>query len=1535
MSRKYVTKESDCLTINKREYLSQLSFSSSRIRQDKKIELDMQQEYSGRELYEMIQNADDEESPKVELILTEDNHFHIKNWGNRPFTEDGLLSIMRSFLSTKTKESYKNAAVRPIGNKGLGFRSLLNWSDKITIHSNGVQCSFSEDIAKREWEKIKDKGLKAGEITQKDISDFEKERPNNIPLPILSIPEVDDDNITKRDCFDINGACTTDVEVLCSEQSVILDIDSKLSSLPCSVLLFLRNIEQIDISNKGKKRVIKRIATEKNDEGFEKITICDNGNNICFAVNNYQSDDRSYEVGVAYPMTDFKNEHYLYSYFPTQVRLTVPAIYHGTFELNASRNHLVNSEQNKTVLKKLGEIAVKLSEKLVKYHLLNGDNWIPFKILNLMYTDVSTAMLSSLADSIKSNLATAEIFPRINSTFSTIDSTIRLGDKLAGWLSEVNQEIYQNTSLCRHLIPIELETFSSDRYLSNDVLEKFGIKLNNIVDDIQSITRKKLSLEDRVNFIDAIVDCAPCSERLSILTDANGEVIDGDKESPAYVLSMSGNTILPKCLSIKSVDSELINKLQEKWNLQNIRQVTDRLQNVTSVINGDHTAIRKKIELWSAKEMDYEGMCEVMRWEFDNPTKDATAFTSDLHLINRLGERKMSCSLVLEEPTFPKDLLTRIDDKWLLAGSLAEWREILGAKTEEDVLHFLYKILGISQRVPSHHDYFGRNWEYLNAVRNDNNKSQIDNRYCNNFDQYNKISKEYNYSHVPDAEYLSMFSLSEALGLILKDERVLANIMDKSISLFFRSKKSETVRCSFSAYTLKSYAQFLPLQFSVIQSVNFGCGIDYNYLEKELSIDRITQINPLLVTLGAQTNIGNLSTEQLYELLSQKVDSSGIQKRYKELREAIRNKNEDESVLSEIRAKYLTHVWAREQGRLEWKPVGEVYYWDNDQLPQVILATLPKLEIGNRVGEDSISKIFGVKLAKNVDISFSSHVNNEGLLEEMKNYLSERIKYFLAFRIGDDIKDFGLIRQSVSALKGLCNNLHIYTSAQYKFDKESHRMKEGDILTSFENGGMHFHICSSYHNCVNAISDPAFCENLNEAVCMALKVTSNTMANYFRNIITHDICYVEYITKKDVTPEVWTLTLKNLGLSEYEQTFWKAYSDSQSTKIDLSQLAEHIADAREFICDIYPHLDLPEAYTGIEDLRPYDKYKLLLSMKVDDCSILGKDGLKSFYQEYFDKIQKQCALQYKSFLYDETSRKVTQNYSNALSCIEEYQDKCRAFDEAFFDELVDEIKLKLISEEELYIVMCDLIQNKFNFSFDEDNHDVVKTPVSILPEYEKILDEFHLSEGCLHQTDAIIAKFEGLEDLFRSRMEGYDKADSILHQREISNDEVEATTIEVAKCHSVLHDFKSDIKPKDKRKSNSGYKSERAKYWAGKEAEIKTFEAMRACDQYEDVYGHSSILNKENGDDNLHYDISYRKKGCPKTEVRYLEVKNGNTFFMSYLEYEFARAHSEDYDLAIYHDGKVSIVECPFSSKNGKKSLEVQPETYQLTIEWD
>ena len=33
------------------------------------------------------------------------------------------------------------------------------------------------------------------------------------PLPILSIPEIQSDKITKKDTFTTNGCCTTDIEV--------------------------------------------------------------------------------------------------------------------------------------------------------------------------------------------------------------------------------------------------------------------------------------------------------------------------------------------------------------------------------------------------------------------------------------------------------------------------------------------------------------------------------------------------------------------------------------------------------------------------------------------------------------------------------------------------------------------------------------------------------------------------------------------------------------------------------------------------------------------------------------------------------------------------------------------------------------------------------------------------------------------------------------------------------------------------------------------------------------------------------------------------------------------------------------------------------------------------------------------------------------------------------------------------------------------------------------------------------------------------
>ena len=1529
MEYDFIDIQSEVLTINKREYTSQLEFTSSRIRQDKKIELDMKQEYSGRELYEMIQNADDEGSPQVELLLTEDNHLHIKNWGKRPFTKGGMLSIMRSFISTKTDIAYKDSAIKPIGNKGLGFRSLLNWSDEIIIHSNGVQGSFSEKIAKREWNILKENGIKEGTLSEKDAQSFEMER-EGCPLPILSIPEIQSDKITKKDTFTTNGCCTTDIEVCCKDRTIINDVEQKLNKLPSSVLLFLRNIDQIHINCKGKTRTIQRKQPIDKGNNIQTISIDDNGSTSDFVVSSYKSEDRTYEVAVAYPLGDIKICRVLHSYFPTNVRLNVPAIYHGTFELNASRNHLVQSEKNNQILQALGKMGINLAVFLTNNNLLpEGKMWDAFNLLNIPKADIESAKLSSLSDSIEKQIHNINILPTVNYRYSNIETAIWLGEKMSKWLEEMNYCINQNNRLIYHIANQNETYFSNEGHLSDLFLKKVKRTLDELYEDLNDIGKQYMDIDERAKYIDAIVSYGSCRNKLNILVDGNNSIITAIDSNPAYVLSMAGDTILPECLKIKAVSSKLISRLQDIWNTQ-IRSVTEKLQNISFVSNGDYTAIRKKIESWSIENITKESMREILTWCFKNQATDRSSFSSEFHLINRLGEKKPVCEMILKDSTFPATLSEKIADEWWLMWTASEWKEILGAENENDAVEFLYKVIGISCRVPKKHIYYGNNYSYLETVRDVNNKIQIDNRYCDNFDNSNKITKLYNYAYVPEEDFLSQFSLKEALGLLVSDEKSVENILNTSISLFYRTVKPETVQYSFTAYQMRSYKQFAPLTYSVINSTIFGLDFNYEDLTVNHNPESIAKIYSLLISLGAQTNITNLSLEQLYILLSQEVDSFGIQRRYRELREAIRSKHADYNTLKELSSKHLKRLWARKNGKLEWLPVEQVYYWDNDQLPQTILSNLPKLEIGSRVGEDSVAQIFGVNLSKNIDITFDNYQENTVLTNDLKIYLSKRIKYFLAYRIGDDLKDTSLIRQTVNALKQLSNNLHIFFTSSYKIDETINTMKEGDLLTTSGNGrmGVQYIICSSHPNCINAINDPVFCENLNEAVCMALKVNSSTMANYFRNIITHDIKYIEYISNKDITPETWSLTLKSIGISESEQNFWKSCSKIKGVELELSNLSDYSIDTKKYIKDIFPRISLPENFTSIDDMKPFELHQLLLSLDVDDCSVLGTNGLKDFYMEYFASVRDKLTERYNAYAYHISAEKINNNSDNAYLYIENYIDMCQKFNEPFYEEKAEEIKNKLLTLTELDILIKKLINEKFKLSEEESFEPVPKT---IFPEYESILSKYHISESFLNQTEMLIGKFHGLEKLFEKQVLTHENNETAsIYDKELIK-------IDFTGCHSILKDFNQKEDQVSRSKKGKGYISDRAKFNAGKKAELATFDAMKASPQFVDVIGKSKILNMESGNDNLHYDITYRKKDSQPTDIRYLEVKsmNGDSIIMSCHEYEFAMKNSDIYDLAVYHDGRVTIIESPFSSARKGNKLEAQPNSYQITIKWD
>ena len=1527
MSSNFISINSDCLTINKQEYATQLSYSSSRIRQDKRIEDDMKQEYSGRELYEMLQNADDEGSPKVEIVLTDDDRLHIKNWGDRPFTEGGLLSIMRSFLSTKTGEAYKNAAIKPIGNKGLGFRSLLNWSDEITIHSNGVKCSFSKDIAEEAWNDIKNTGLKNGALSKEDLDAFEGSD-KKLPIPILSIPRVELDDLTSPE----NPSCTTDIEVHCKSKSIVQDVEQKLTTLQCSVLLFLRNIKEVTIDCKGSKRCLSA-KSESLDE-HQRVKIQENERTIEFIVSQFKKEG-DYEVGIAYPVDKTYASSVLYSYFPTQVKLSTPGIYHGTFSLNASRNHLVKSDKNDEVLAKMGELATKLASYLADNKLLT-DRWDAVELINLQKSETDAAMLTPLADEIKKNFDRAGIFPSVSSDYLTLENSVWIGGKMAKWLQD---HILYQANLRTHLICYDGDLFSQDRILGDIIKDRLIKRLDEHQDYLKNVAETSMELESRASLIDAIVEVGECEQKLSILVDNQNKIITADKSASIYVLNMAGNTDLPECLKIKAVSSDLIKILQSKWALST-RDVTDRLGKITYARDGDISAIRRRIESWSSSEMDLDGMRLVFEWLYKNHN-DRTSFSSNLNLFNRNGERRPACSLILGQDESSNEavssILSKIEDEWFLVDSIQDWVETLGAESENEAADFILKVMGVSKLVPVEHLFYGEdNEDFFNKVRDENNRKQISNWYCNNFGDRNKISQEYNYSYVPIERYFENFTLTESIGLLMKDSRAYGNILDNNISLYFRTTKPESVLYSFAAYKIRSYKKFGPLHRHVINSTVFNADIDYSVLESQFDLDKIN-VDPFLIVLGSHKNASDFSTQQLFEFLSDQGDAKGVQKRYKELRESIRSKHLSEDELAEFRNKYVKNVWAKKNGTIEWMPLEEVYYWDNDQLPRKVLDSLPKLEIGTRVGEESVKQIFGVKLAKDIEISFTNTCINRDLTSDLKRFLSERLKYFLAYRICDDVKNNELIRSSLSALKQICNNLHVFNSTNYCLDGDSQQMEEGDILTSRDaqgNAGLHYYICSSQTCCSAAIKNPAFSENLNEVVCMALKITGDTMANYFRNIITHDISYIEYIREKDISLETWSLTLKSIGLSQADQNFWQAYSANQENKLKIDLLSEHLLDQRTFILQAYPHLRIPENFTSIEDLNASELYELVKSTDLKNCSkLLNHNGLKEYYRDFFDSTQTKYAARYGAILYKETQDTISKDKVAALTHIKKYQDRYRDLCTPLYQKKLEDIKFDVLSNEDLVKIIIQLLEDKFGKLPDDVMENI---PTSIFPSYENILAQYHMSEGVLSQEDALIGKFKGLEDLFRERIAVYDNVSSENFEQQ-ANNEGALFSIEIGKCHSIYRDITvSSIGAKNR--TNDGYTSDKAKYRAGKKAEIATFEAMlNAKDKYDDVQGCSTILNKENGNDKLHYDIKYHRVGDLPANYRFLEVKSmsGDSIIMSNLEYEFAKANSEVYDFAIVHNGKISIIETPFGSARGNNKFQVQPESYLVNIVWD
>lgn len=361
-------------------------------------------DYSNRIVLELIQNAydalrvDSESRIKIELNADYGEHgaLYIANTGN-PFLKDNVKAICEMALSSKKPNEN-------VGNKGIGFRSVLMISDYPEIYSmdsdnpslegfNGYCFSFANDD---------DIGRFCTDLKHAKQKNMAVQKVSRYSLPVAIESQNEEIIAYARDGY----ATVIRLPLKSSEKFELLhsQIKEGVISSQAPVLLFLDKLENLLIEIKGKNieetkhELHKKIQSLDIAQSYEgdslsvltlnkideylliksciqedamkaKIEVSVAGGQL---PNNWRSWEGSSEVSIAIPLTEYVDDFILYNFLPMGCKAKSPinAYLNGSFYTKSNRE-LVNEDMplNAFLINQLQLLAVRAIKNI-------GQLWI-------------------------------------------------------------------------------------------------------------------------------------------------------------------------------------------------------------------------------------------------------------------------------------------------------------------------------------------------------------------------------------------------------------------------------------------------------------------------------------------------------------------------------------------------------------------------------------------------------------------------------------------------------------------------------------------------------------------------------------------------------------------------------------------------------------------------------------------------------------------------------------------------------------------------------------------------------------------------------------------------------------------------------------------------------------------------------------------------------------------------------------------------------------------------------------------------------
>ena len=255
-----------------------------------------------------------------------------------------ILELLQNCIDAMPDDNTQpDDTVFQIGTKGLGFRSLLNWCERIMIYSADLSVAF---------------GLEEASAFKDSLGRNQKVAIFSAPTPIEPI----------------ELSYTTQI-VLKLKKSVIGDVEAQLMQIDERSMVFLPKIEELVIQTAASERSYQKLEID----GDVLISASVDGvstdylwrvfkqerKTVIFDDTDNEEKQYSYGISIAFcESSPNLGNNYLYSYFKTKVEFPIGWLCHADFELRSDRNDIIDHPLNKLILQELVSLIDSSTEKI-------------------------------------------------------------------------------------------------------------------------------------------------------------------------------------------------------------------------------------------------------------------------------------------------------------------------------------------------------------------------------------------------------------------------------------------------------------------------------------------------------------------------------------------------------------------------------------------------------------------------------------------------------------------------------------------------------------------------------------------------------------------------------------------------------------------------------------------------------------------------------------------------------------------------------------------------------------------------------------------------------------------------------------------------------------------------------------------------------------------------------------------------------------------------------------------------------------------